>query len=184
MRMLALVTWVLACAGPGLGHAQSVQTFRYDEDGRLVAVTTANPGSGRFSSYTLDNADNRTARNDFPIGYPVTPYRLASGEQLVPGQQLTSQDGRFALKVQQDGNVVLWFGEAPLWSTGTATGQSLYFRLQASGVAGLFDVSQNLLWASSPSAGGGSTLTLQDDGDLVLKTSGGVMVWHSNTCCH
>lgn len=163
--------------------AQTTQTYRYDANGRLTAATTANPASGAFSSYALDDVDNRTSRNNFGIAYPAVAYRLSMNESLLPGQQLTSQDGRFALKVQQDGNLVLWFGATQLWSSGTATGRSLYFKLQPSGAATLFDVPQDPLWAT-PAAGANATLTLQNDGNLVLKTSGGALVWDSNTCCH
>ena len=178
--------FILACGAILLtgsaATAQTIQTYRYDANGRLTAAITASSTSG-FSSYALDDANNRTSRNNYNVIAPAGADRLASGEFLLPGQQLTSPDGRFALKVQQDGDLALWFGATKLWSTGTATGKSLYFRLQASGAAALFDVPQNPMWAS-PAAGANATLILQNDGNLVLKNSGGSVVWQSNTCCH
>lgn len=177
---------ILACAAILLtgsaAAAQTTQTYRYDANGRLTAAITAGPFSA-FSGYALDDADNRTSRNNYMIVAPAVAYRLSSGEFLLPGQQLTSQDGRFTLKAQQDGNLVLLFGATQLWATGTATGKSLYFRLQTSGAATLFDVPQDPMWAT-PAAGANATLTLQNDGNLVLKSSGGSVVWQSNTCCH
>lgn len=167
----------------GSAEAQTAQTYRYDAHGRLTAATTARPSSGAFASYTLDDANNRTARSNVAPPSPSVSWRLASGEALVVGRQLTSQDGRFTLKVEPSGQVVLRFGATVLWSAGTANGQSMYFRLQTSGAAALFDVPQNVLWAT-PAAGADATLTLQDDGNLVLKNSGGSVVWQSNTCCH
>lgn len=163
--------------------AQTTQTYRYDANGRLIATTTAQPAAGTYSSYALDDADNRTARNNQATVYPAVAYRLSSGEALLPGQQLTSQDGRFALKAQPDGNLVLWFGSTSLWSSGTATGKSLYVRLETGGAVNLVDAAQASLW-STPAAGANAILTLQNDGNLVLKTSGGSVVWQSNTCCH
>lgn len=167
----------------GAAAAQSLQTYRYDANGRLTATTTAHASGGVFTSYALDDADNRTGRNNYQTAALALPYRLSSGEFLLPGQQLTSQDGRFALKAQPDGDLVLWFGATRLWSNGTALGSSLYFRLQTSGAATLFDVAQAPLWAS-PAAGANATLTLQNDGNLVLKNSVGAVVWQSSTCCH
>ena len=178
---------ILACAAILLAGsaaaAQTTQTYRYDANGRLTAAITARPASGAFSNYLLDDADNRVVRNNYPAGYPAVGDRLSSGEFLLPGQQLTSADGRLALKAQQDGNLVLWFGSTQLWASGTATGKSLYARLESSGVAILRDVTSASLWAT-PAAGANATLTLQNDGNLVLKTSGGSVVWQSNTCCH
>lgn len=178
---------ILACAAilftGSAAAAQTTQTYRYDANGRLIAAITAGPSSGAFSSYALDDADNRASRNNDAAVAPSVAWRLSSGESLLPGQQLTSQDGRFALKAQQDGNVVLWFGSTQLWASGTANGKSLYLTLEPGGAATLFDVPQNPIWAT-PAAGADATLTLQNDGDLVLKTSGGSVVWHSNTCCH
>lgn len=178
---------ILACAAilftGSTAAAQTTQTYRYDANGRLTAAITAGTSSGSFSNYPLDDADNRVARNNYPAGYPAVSDRLSSGEFLLPGRQLTSADGRFALKAQQDGNLVLWFGSTLLWASGTATGKSLYARLETSGVATLRDVLGVSLWAT-PAAGANATLTLQNDGNLVLKTSGGSVVWQSNTCCH
>ncbi len=178
---------ILACAAILLtgaaAAAQTTQTYRYDANGRLTATTTAAPSSGSYSSYPLDDADNRIARNNYPAGSRADASRLSSGEFLLPGQQLTSPDGRFALKAQPDGNLVLWFGATSLWASGTATGRSLYLRLETSGLAILRDVRGVSLW-EAPTAGANATLTLQNDGNLVLKSSGGSVVWQSNTCCH
>lgn len=184
MRCTPWLLAALALATASEAAAQTTQTYRYDANGRMIATITARPSSGTHAAYTLDDADNRTLRNNYPIAYPAAADRLASGEALMVGQQLTSQDGRFALKVQQDGNLVLWFGSTQLWASGTATGKSLYFRLLNTGVATLYDVPQNALWSSTPAAGAGASLILQNDGNLVLKNSGGSVVWQSNTCCH
>lgn len=167
----------------GAAAAQSLQTYRYDANGRLTATTTARPASGAFTRYALDDADNRTARDNSAVAYPAVAWRLSSGEGLVVGQQLISQDGRFTLKAEANGDLVLRFGATTLWSAGAATGNSLLLRLQTSGAATLFDVAQASLW-STPTAGANATLTLQNDGNLVLKNSGGSVVWQSNTCCH
>ena len=166
----------------GSAAAQSLQTYRYDANGRLTATATARPASGVVTSYALDDADNRTARDNAAIVYPAIAWRLSNGESLVVGQQLTSQDGRFTLKAETGGDLVLRFGATTLWSAGTATGRSLLLQLQTSGAATLFDVAQASLW-STPTAGANATLTLQNDGNLVLKNSGGSVVWQSNTCC-
>lgn len=44
-------------------QAQEAQTYSYDVHGRLTAVTRSTGATSRTTTYTLDNADNRTQRN-------------------------------------------------------------------------------------------------------------------------
>ena len=75
--ILAALTAALIAGG---ATAQTVQTYRYDANGRLIAQTTARPSSGVWSSYALDDADNRTARNNAAISYPADASRMTAGE--------------------------------------------------------------------------------------------------------
>ena len=44
---------------------------------------------------------------------------MSGGSELARGQSLTSPNGRFELKMQQDGNVVLYDTTKPIWATNT-----------------------------------------------------------------
>ena len=168
----------------GEAMAQDVQTYRYDSNGRVTAVATARPTSGVFAVYNLDDADNRTRRWAAPTAVTTIAWRLPSGYSLLPTQKLTSQDGRFTLTLEQDGNLVLRFGAGVLWSTGTATGEAFWFRMAPTGELLLYGPSLNAVWTTGTSSAG-AWLELRNDGNLVLLNSSGTTVlWQSNTCCH
>lgn len=60
----------------GAASAQETQTYAYDVHGRLTAVTRTTGATARTTTYTLDNADNRTSRL---LGAPT-----ASGAMTAP----------------------------------------------------------------------------------------------------
>ncbi|ROP41148.1 S8 family serine peptidase [Saccharothrix texasensis] len=76
---------------------------------------------------------------------------LVRGESLGAGQAKVSQDGRFTLVMQGDGNLVLY----------TAAGQAL--------------------WHTNTHGTGAAYVVLQLDGNLVIYTAAGQPVWHTNT---
>ena len=78
---------------------------------------------------------------------------LSSGSTLRPGDALTSQNGRYRLELQSDGNLVV------------------------------YDRNGAALWASRTAGNPGARLAIQNDGNLVIYSSGNKMVWTSGTCC-
>ena len=182
MLSLLLVVWILSA--PTTALAQITQSYTYDAAGRLVAVTTAAPSNGVMASYDLDRADNRALRQVYATTLSPTPWMMTGDQSLVTSQRMVSQDGRFRLELQQDGNLVLYFGSMPLWATNTPSGRQLYFRVQGDGNAVLYDVDFQPVWASNTSGYPGAVLTLQNDGNLVLRDVGGTIRWQTDTCCH
>ncbi|WP_367137216.1 S8 family serine peptidase [Saccharothrix sp. HUAS TT1] len=112
----------------------------------LVAAATpnkvVNPGAGSPNALLFTGSANAPQ----PGG-----DTLVRGEVLAAGQGKTSQDGRFTLVMQGDGNLVLY----------TAAGQAL--------------------WHTSTHGTGATHVVLQQDGNLVVYTAAGVAKWHSNT---
>ncbi|MCE6994102.1 S8 family serine peptidase [Saccharothrix sp. S26] len=112
----------------------------------LVSAATpnkvGNPGSGSPNALLFTNA-----------GPPPQPGAdtLVRGESLQAGQSKVSQDGRFTLVMQGDGNLVLY----------TAAGQAL--------------------WHTNTWGTGATYAILQQDGNLVVYTAAGVAKWHTNT---
>lgn len=179
---LGAVAWFTAA--PPVA-AQDSQTILYDANGRVVAVTTAQASGGVTASYGFDDADNRQGRSALAHVGPTVAWQLTNDQTLLPTQKLTSQDGRFVLTLQRDGNLVLTFGATILWSSGTATGRSVYFRVQAGGNAVIADPAGTAIWQSNTGGNAGAVLTLQNDGNLVMKNAAGTTIlWQSNTCCH
>lgn len=114
-----------------------------------------------------------------------------------------SQDLRFFLAYQGDGNVVLYFypnrfdssnlNRTVLWSSKTSIpaqpmGENPRFIFQTDGnlvayASRTFTNTGGVVWASG-TPGRGSTLTVQNDGNAVITNAAGGVVWATNTCCH
>jgi hypothetical protein len=95
---------------------------------------------------------------------------LAPGRSLFRGAALRSANGQFTLKMQADGNLVLYDNRggapAPIWVRGDLRAYRL--TNQHDGNLVLYDYLNQPLWASSTRGTDGSTLRLQDDGALVV----------------
>jgi hypothetical protein len=104
---------------------------------------------------------------------------LRAGERLGVAQSLYSSDGRFRLAVQDDGNVVTYWGRRPIWATNTArTRGEYYLALQNDGNLVLYDSDDTPIWDSITVDLGGKNLIMQNDGNLVLYSDKGA-VWSS-----
>jgi hypothetical protein len=111
----------------------------------------------------------------------ATRDRLHPGDSLVVGGALTSQDGRFTLVLQGDGNLVLyWTGGAARWATGTAGRAVARASMQADGNLVLYAPEGTAVWASGTVGHPGAFLTLQNDGNGVIYGPGGPL-WATNT---
>jgi len=114
---------------------------------------------------------------------PVGCQAMSNGQGLAPGQSQPSCDGRFALKLQAGGNLVLKQGATLLWSAGTdgkAVAQAI---VQADGNFVLHDWAGVPVWSTNTAGHPGARLAVQDDGNLVLY-DGSSPIWSSGTCCH
>ncbi|MGW8954671.1 trypsin-like serine protease [Streptomyces sp. NPDC055709] len=106
--------------------------------------------------------------------------KLESGQQLLPGDSLTSASAR--LTMQADGNLVLAHtGGQTLWSSKTTGNQGATAVLAAGGSLQVLAADgTTVLWQSSDSAAGGSAV-LDERGSLVLRNAKGESVWSTNT---
>ena len=90
---------------------------------------------------------------------------LYPGEALENGQKLTSHSGQFAMVMQSDGNLVLYSGGNPIWSSRTyGKGLSPYrLVMQEDSNLRIYDVSGRCTWTSgTPRAGKpGALATMQ-----------------------
>jgi lysophospholipase L1-like esterase len=112
---------------------------------------------------------------------------LLAGEGLIPDHPLISCDGRFELYLQDDGNLVIYFGSTPLWSTGTVGHIPSEVTLLADGNFVLYDINGQVLWQSKTAGLLGQEINMQNDGNLVLyngTAASASPVWATNTCCH
>jgi hypothetical protein len=109
--------------------------------------------------------------------------RMLQGDSLGPGQSLDSQDGRYSLTVQADGNVVLSpTGGAVGWSSQTAGNPGAGLIMQADGNLVLYSPARVALWSSGTWGHPGAWVILQTDGNLVVYAAGGQSaLWATNT---
>jgi hypothetical protein len=123
---------------------------------------------------------------------PTTLFWPCCGGQGPVSGSLVSNDGRFRLTYQNDGNFVLYQGNTPLWSSHTALsvptgGYTAYqARFQADGNLVVYDYyagAETPVWASNTDGNPGSTLNLQNDGNLVIYNASGKAIWSTKTCC-
>jgi hypothetical protein len=107
---------------------------------------------------------------------------LSAGDELHPEQELRSPNFQYSLKMQGDGNLVLYRvrDAHPLWATGTASSGASVAKLQGDGNLVLSTAAGDPIWASGTGAHVGVTLKLQDDGNVVLYR-GAAPIWASET---
>jgi hypothetical protein len=106
------------------------------------------------------------------------PYRTPA--KILPGASIRSENGRFHLVYQADGNLVLSDGRSgtAFWATdtgGTRPGQTV---MQADGDFVMFDDGGVVRWASGTAGNPGAYVSVQDDGSLVIVRTDGQTIWH------
>jgi hypothetical protein len=98
---------------------------------------------------------------------------LGSGQSLQTGQRLQSDNGRYTLSLQSDGNVVLYgHHHQAIWATNTPRTNPANFAMQTDGNLVLYTSSGSPIWASNTNNNPGAFLVVQDDGNLVVYRAG------------
>jgi hypothetical protein len=113
---------------------------------------------------------------------------LHANEWLMPGEYMRSPNGKYELRMQHDGNLVLYRASnmQVLWHSNTYMYPGLRAVMQGDGNFVLYDGWVDYgqyysYWHSNTWQHHGSTLHLQDDGNLVIYRSDGYVPWHTNT---
>ncbi len=197
---------VLYAAGMALWatgtDCQYGRSFAMQSDGNLVVY--ANTGAPLWASGTnghpgaslavqddgnvviYDAGKAIWASNTVVPGAPGKPAgcgTIKPGQGLEVGESFSSCDGRFALAMQSDGNLVLYEGSKALWATGTNGKRGFAMYMQGDGNFVLYDTSSRPLWASGTNGSPGSFLAVQTDGNLVVY-DGSRPLWASGTAGH
>jgi hypothetical protein len=150
------------------------------------AFTLTAPGSSLVSNETFGLVADGQASGWMPLPIFTLPIRvvdppldiLYSGVSLYSGQYLESSNGKFAMVMQPDGNLVIYNASGhAIWSTRTRGSNTVV--MQPDGNLVVYSWSGKALWASA-SHGGGPILAMQNDGNLVIY-SGSRPIWASHT---
>ena len=101
---------------------------------------------------------------------------------LPVGSSLSSPNGDYSMKMETDGNLVLYCKGNSLWSSetsGTNVSGGLVF--QTDGNLVLYDPERSPLWDSETYDTKARQMVMQDDGNFVLYTDEGEAVWKTDT---
>jgi nucleoid-associated protein YgaU len=105
---------------------------------------------------------------------------LSSGSALKPGDALTSQNGRYRLELQTDGNLVLTGPRGLAWDSDTRGEDVATAEMQSDGNFVLYTADRRVVWTAE-TTGPGAHLVLQDDRNIViLAADGATVLWTPN----
>jgi|GEM_PF-829130 len=107
--------------------------------------------------------------------------QLYPTNNLFVGQSLDTADRKYHLRLQSDGNLVLYSPTGAIWQSGTVGKAAAFLAMQGDGNLVLYDATGKALWTSGTSGRGTSSLVIQQDGNLVLYNSNGGPTWSTNT---
>jgi len=141
-------------------------------------------GNSNFYSFFTDwfgSTQTPTHTQVFALSSKAT-NTLAPGSQMKPGEFLTSSNGLFVLIMQYAGQLVLYTNGQPIWQSSGAdwSQQGAYFAFQTDGNLVIYQ-GKSPLWNSKTAGQPATSLTLQDDGDLVLSDATGQAIWQTST---
>ena len=107
----------------------------------------------------------------------ITPVQVLNpGDALGNGQMLTSSNGRFALCMETDGNLVVYSGSKPIWASRTnhTGGQPFRLVMQEDNNLCVYDESGACTWDSQTSQCGkaGAWVTMQVGETICLNYIG------------
>lgn len=116
------------------------------------------------------------------ISIPTWKTTLYAGEALRAGESLRSPDGRTALVLQTDGNLVIYGPNmSVVWNRGTQGLGGTTLAMQTDGNLVLYTATGGVVWHIGANGRGGTRLQMQDDGNLVLYTATNGVVWASDS---
>lgn len=153
--------WATGSSGSG------APSLKVQNDGNVVLYR---PSGATWSSGT----------GAHPTINPAGVSQLSANGELLPGQYLLSDDHRYGLVLQNDGNLILYGpGNHILWSSGSGGHTPTKLLVQGDGNVVLYGTS-GAYWSTLTAGIGSSTLKLQNDGNLVLYSASGA-TWSSGT---
>ncbi|OWA55439.1 hypothetical protein BV898_19826, partial [Hypsibius exemplaris] len=117
---------------------------------------------------------------------------LAPGESLHIGQVMWSPNRTTQLRMQADGNLVVYreCDHQAIWNSGTNYNNShaRSVRMEANGNLVIYDIDDKVLWASGTDEKhfAGAQLRLEDAGSLCIEQTTGLCLWRSGgiALCH
>jgi hypothetical protein len=126
---------------------------------------------------------------DLTVSGSAAATYVYGGQSLNPEGSVSSPNGRFVLKYQNDGNLVLYDNGGAAWAincwpecNGTGFGGNPfqpagYATMQSDGNFVVYNAYGNPVWHTWTYGNPGAYLAIKDDGGLVVYSSGGTQLW-------
>jgi Bacterial pre-peptidase C-terminal domain len=103
---------------------------------------------------------------------------LGQNERLRVSEELKSTNGKYTLRMQDDGNLVAYDSQGKgLWSSDTVGSGAIECIMQDDGNLFLKDRNGRTVWTSHTDGYNNAKLVIQDDGNLVIYNQRGLAVW-------
>ncbi len=165
---------------------------QYVYNGSAQTLTITNQ-AGEVQTYyrSLQSAKNnaKSSHNSAPAAPTASGNNtLNAGNTLFNGMQLTSRNGQYTLKMQSDGHLCIYKGSTFVWGTGVHGFQGGRLVMQADGNLVVYQ-SNVAKWESKTHPAYNAKfndpnnkpvkLILTDDGNLVLYSASGQVVWRA-----
>lgn len=109
---------------------------------------------------------------------PRSVHGLRPGELMRPGDYRESPNKNYALRFQEDGNLVL-YNPAPIWSTDTWGRGARRCQMGMDGNFAIYGETSDVLWETETSGHPRATLQVQDDGNIVVYDPAWQDLWAS-----
>ena len=105
-----------------------------------------------------------------------------SVDVTLTGVVITSNNKKLELKMQKDGNLVLYckIGGSPIWNSYTYLNRPTVAKFQKDGNL-VVSLSETTKYSADSHNKGGARLVLQNDANLVIYTNYGLAIWSSKT---
>jgi hypothetical protein len=143
-----------------------------------VSVNISGMAVGTYNATITVTSDAASSPLNVPVTLRIYNDSLSSGQNLLPDQFLTSQNGQYRLIMQADGNLVVYNSSSqPLWSSNTGGQAVRECLMQADGNLVIYKTNGQALWSSNTGGNTRSSLQLQDDGYVAIKNSASTLIW-------
>ena len=105
-----------------------------------------------------------------------------SVDVTLTGVVITSNNKKLELKMQEDGNLVLYckIGGSPIWNSSSYSTRPTVAKFQKDGNL-VVSLSGRTKYSANSHNKGGARLVLQNDANLVIYTNYGLEIWSSKT---
>ncbi len=162
------------------GDRISIDILNNGVNNELIMNATANV-SGQW--WKLTKVPQLPPPPPSPIAeVPKHKSTLTAGEELKPGMEITSPNGKYTFIQQKDGNLVLYNeSKQALWASGTNGRNVERCILQPDGNLVQYLPYKVAAWAAGTHGNAGAYLAVQDDGNVVIYSKEKAALWATNT---